>query len=944
VKRIVLFVAIALSSLGAAAQTCTPGYGVTCTPNLNMMLPPYNYLNWNVPMNMNFTILDTFSATLPKLNMMNTWTATQTFPNLVISSLAPGTGSICPNGPGGSLTQLGCSGGGGGGGTTTFPLTINNSGSGAASGSTFNGGVGVTISYNSIGASPVWTLTTTGTSGAATYSGGVLNIPQYAFTQVYPPAGVAVSNGSAWQTAYFNTPSANLMNSAVGATTALTYSGGQDSAAGSSNLGGVVVRGANNTGSTGSGDAGGAYIRGGDNSSTTTTSQSGSVEIEPGFSTAGGQQGVLIFGQAFTEGTGSFMQWGLVCASLTLPQVADQCSASPSNFLGVEDFHSGSFVQVHTPPSMSPIQASAAVTLGHTVCAGTTQSMVTDSGGQGACTTGITVGQVIAVSGQLTLADGSSAALSTTLPLVQMWTTGSTGIGDLTAGNSIGTSGIKVPLLSTQNTWTTHQFSGGMWQANGVGPALDATDGTKILYTTGAGWVAVGASDTLHFGSGNLTAGGLPSVDFGGFDATGHFSLTTVASSTSPICPNGTGGALTTTGCATGGTANGVQGSASTTNVLVQGGQDASSSSVLGGITVRGANNSGTGGGGNAGIGPGSGPTPGLFEEWQTFTSGGSTAWTLQCYTSTTTMTVADCTSAIPYNFVGVATSTATNGTPVMVAMGFSIVPINATAAVAVGQVVCASGTAGKVTGVTAGSVCSSGLGIGRVVQAASTPTYGSYPDGSSLPTISTTLPLVLLQPNYTGPYWQGAVGSSAIPKASTGGALVASSITDLGIDVVTTEPLYSVNGNQLTGTSATSIATLTYTTTGIAFPPTYATASRLYRGQCHVSWEQATGIATVKFGIGTSVAPTHLSLTSVSYPGTTSVPFGTGTTDTTTITTTDATGFLTPAGTATAYVTDIYVTASFTAAANTVTLYGQTSNTSDALLIEPGTFCTWIP
>lgn len=42
----------------------------------------------------------------------------------------------------------------GGGGTTTFPLTINNSGSGDASGATFDGSTAKTISYNSIGAQP----------------------------------------------------------------------------------------------------------------------------------------------------------------------------------------------------------------------------------------------------------------------------------------------------------------------------------------------------------------------------------------------------------------------------------------------------------------------------------------------------------------------------------------------------------------------------------------------------------------------------------------------------------------------------------------------------------------------------------------------------------------------------------------------------------------------
>ena len=67
----------------------------------------------------------------------------------------------------------------GGGGTTTNSLTFNNGGLGAASGSTFNGSTAVTISYNSIGAQGALTLTTTGSSGAATLVGNTLNIPQY---------------------------------------------------------------------------------------------------------------------------------------------------------------------------------------------------------------------------------------------------------------------------------------------------------------------------------------------------------------------------------------------------------------------------------------------------------------------------------------------------------------------------------------------------------------------------------------------------------------------------------------------------------------------------------------------------------------------------------------------------------------------------------------------
>lgn len=54
-----------------------------------------------------------------------------------------------------------------GGGTTTNSLTMNNSGSGAASGSTFNGSAAQTISYNSIGAAPTASPTFTGALDAS---------------------------------------------------------------------------------------------------------------------------------------------------------------------------------------------------------------------------------------------------------------------------------------------------------------------------------------------------------------------------------------------------------------------------------------------------------------------------------------------------------------------------------------------------------------------------------------------------------------------------------------------------------------------------------------------------------------------------------------------------------------------------------------------------------
>jgi hypothetical protein len=63
-------------------------------------------------------------------------------------------------------------------GTTTNALTINNSGSGVASGGTFNGASAITLSYNSIGAQQALSVTTTGTNCAvASLTTGTLNIP-----------------------------------------------------------------------------------------------------------------------------------------------------------------------------------------------------------------------------------------------------------------------------------------------------------------------------------------------------------------------------------------------------------------------------------------------------------------------------------------------------------------------------------------------------------------------------------------------------------------------------------------------------------------------------------------------------------------------------------------------------------------------------------------------
>ncbi len=99
-----------------------------------------------------------------------------------LGALANASGVLTNNGSG-TLSW-----GAGGGGTTTNSLTMNNGGAGAASGTTFNGGSAVTLSYNTIGAMPnVYTTvgqmeycSATGTPGTVTaLAGNTTNTPMY---------------------------------------------------------------------------------------------------------------------------------------------------------------------------------------------------------------------------------------------------------------------------------------------------------------------------------------------------------------------------------------------------------------------------------------------------------------------------------------------------------------------------------------------------------------------------------------------------------------------------------------------------------------------------------------------------------------------------------------------------------------------------------------------
>lgn len=89
-------------------------------------------------------------------------------------------------------------------------VTFNNSGTGAASGTTYDGSTAVTLSYNTIGASPLagsTSLTTLGTVGTGTWQGSIIN-------STY--GGMGVNNGG--RTLTLNTNSGTITYTLAGTT------------------------------------------------------------------------------------------------------------------------------------------------------------------------------------------------------------------------------------------------------------------------------------------------------------------------------------------------------------------------------------------------------------------------------------------------------------------------------------------------------------------------------------------------------------------------------------------------------------------------------------------------------------------------------------------------------------------------------------------------------
>jgi hypothetical protein len=189
--------------------------------------------------------------------------------------------------------------------------------------------------------------------------------------------------------------------------------------------GNVTVRGG--TDATSSAVPGGLVTRGADNADTASTAVGGMLLERPGLLTASapaGTMGVREAGNGYFKGA-TVTRWNVQCMTKTANTTADCPAASTNgNILGVA---SNNITPVLVIESGSvPINATAAVTIGHTVClSSSTAGMVTDSGGTNPCATNPNFqGVVVATTGSVVVANGSSTptavTLSTTLPLVHL--------------------------------------------------------------------------------------------------------------------------------------------------------------------------------------------------------------------------------------------------------------------------------------------------------------------------------------------------------------------------------------------------------------------------------------------------------------------------------------------------------------------------------------------
>ena len=364
-----------------------------------------------------------------------------------------------------------------------------------------------TVLLNNTTANVVVTPTTWAISinGATAGAGG-------AAVTIAPHVRCAVSVDRTLATTWdFDCVSVQGFESAGALGTGTTLIGGQDASA-NAVIGAMTVRGGDETGTGGATSQGGnTIVRGGNDAATNAASAAGMVELVPGLATGAtqGLQGLLLIAENYIKGGGTSTLWNLQCIVTTTAMTVNDCGASPTvPVVGVAFAVNSNTVQVHSIGSQTPVNASAAVTVGHTVCAGSTAGKVTDSGTTAPCGSGagFTVGEVIAVSGTYNFPIAGSVTLSTTLPLIQLNRVQGVGVGGISgvlavANGGTGTGSTLTGVVRGGSPLTATELSGDATTSGSNAVSLAAPFKKRaceiVIGGTGASNVLQSGDDTI---------------------------------------------------------------------------------------------------------------------------------------------------------------------------------------------------------------------------------------------------------------------------------------------------------------------------------------------------------------------------------------------------------------------------------------------------------------
>lgn len=402
----------------------------------------------------------------------------------------------------------------GGGGTTTFAATFDNSGTGAASGTTFNGSAARTISYNTIGAPK-----TDGTGASGTWS---INISGNAAT-----ATSATSSGSVTNSVTFN-------NSGAGDASGTAFNGSAAQTISYNTLGAPKSDGTGASGTWGiniSGSAATATSATSATSATTATNLASGAANQIPYQTASSTTSFLsapVTANTFLKWNGTSIAWASI-AEMTYPGSGIPNSTGTAWGTSYSTTGSGTVVALATSPSFT------------TPILGTPQS--------GNFSTGTFTWPTF---NQNTT--GTAAGLSSTL-VVGSGGTGVTTITGLVKGN--GTSAFTAAVSGTDYAPATSGTS--ILYGNGSGGFSNVTVGSGLsfaggtLSSTGSGGtvtsVAMTVPSFLSVIGSPVTTSGTLAVSYSGTAlpiANGGTALTTTPTNGQLLIGNGTGYSLAT--------------------------------------------------------------------------------------------------------------------------------------------------------------------------------------------------------------------------------------------------------------------------------------------------------------------------------------------------------------------------------------------------------------